>query len=136
MLEYKILPFILLANAAVPQIEADAAFKAEIYQSMVQCAAFHELEAERSSGQINVRESQLAVARDFLTAAYRFAAGENPTAKANADVLQTKATFETIIKDGEPKIIAKDWTSLETACRELYPLRAKLLQSDADILTR
>jgi hypothetical protein len=93
------------------------------YETMLSCAAFHTIEATRSEG--GASESQQAVAYDFATSAVRFAP-DGKVETTNDDLERLLATFREKLDTGDVREVAEGWTSLESACRRLYPLRDEL----------
>ena len=118
-----ILAAALSAPAPAPAPVTDDPNRQDNYETMLSCAAFHTIEATRSEG--GAAESQQAVAYDFATSAVRFAP-DGTVETANADLEKLLATFREKLDTGDVRQVAEGWTSLEGACRRLYPLRDEL----------
>ena len=114
---------LILAAALSTSVATDDAVRAGDYKSLLSCAAFHTIEATRSEG--DAAESQQAVAYDFATSAIRFAP-DGTVETANADLEILLATFREKLDTGDVREVAQGWTSLESACRRLYPVRDEL----------
>ena len=114
---------LILAAALSTSVATDDAERAGDYKSLLSCAAFHTIEATRSEG--DAAESQQAVAYDFATSAIRFAP-DGTVETANADLEILLATFREKLDTGDVREVAQGWTSLESACRRLYPVRDEL----------
>ena len=114
----------LILAAALSSIAAtDDPNRQDNYETMLSCAAFHTIEASRSEG--DAAESQQAVAYDYATSAVRFAP-DGTVVTANADLEKLLATFREKLDTGDVREVAEGWTSLESACRRLYPVRDEL----------
>ena len=114
---------LILAAALSTSVAIDDAERAGDYKSLLSCAAFHTIEATRSEG--DAAESQQAVAYDFATSAIRFAP-DGTVETANADLEKLLVTFREKLDTGDVREVAQGWTSLESACRRLYPVRYEL----------
>ena len=114
---------LILAAALSATAALDDPNHQENYETMLSCAAFHTIEATRSEG--DAAEAQQAVAYDFATTAVRFAPDET-VETANADLEKLLATFREKLDTGDVREVAEGWTSLESACRRLYPVRDEL----------
>jgi hypothetical protein len=119
----KYLPILLLAFAAVPA-NADEAERAEVYQVMLSCAAFHTIESTKVANDSSA--AQIAVAKDYAEAAISFA-GDGNKATVNSDLEALLADYRAKLDTGEPRAMAEQWTALESACRELYPIKDELV---------
>ena len=120
---------LILAAALSTSVAIDDAERAGDYKSLLSCAAFHTIEATRSEG--DAAESQQAVAYDFATSAIGFAP-DGTVETANADLEKLLATFREKLDTGDVREVAQGWTSLESACRRLYPVRDALDKDAAD----
>ena len=120
---------LILAAALSTSVAIDDAERAGDYKSLLSCAAFHTIEATRSEG--DAAESQQAVAYDFATSAIGFAP-DGTVETANADLEKLLATFREKLDTGDVREVAQGWTSLESACRRLYPVRDELDKDAAD----
>ena len=118
-----ILSLILAAALSSPAVAIDDSGRAGDYKSLLSCAAFHTIEATRAEG--DAAESQQAVAYDFAASAVRFAP-DGTVETANADLESLLATFREKLDTGDVREVAEGWTSLESACRRLHPLRDQL----------
>lgn len=125
-----ILSLILAAALSTTAITDDPS-RQDNYETMLSCAAFHTIEASRSEG--DAAESQQAVAYDFATSAVRFAP-DGTVETANADLEKLLSEFREKLDTGDVREVAEGWTSLESACRRLYPVRDEL-GSDVDVDT-
>ena len=115
------LPLILMSTA--PLLAQDSE-RSEAYDAMLGCAAFHTIEASRAV-QTDAADAQLAIAYDFA----EVAAGLFPDGlviTANNDLKQRLIDYRTKLDTGDVREVAEDWTTLESACRELYPLRGAI----------
>lgn len=122
---------LILAAALSTTANTDDPNRQDNYETMLSCAEFHTIEASRSEG--DAAESQQAVAYDFAESAIRFAP-DGTVATANADLEKLLATFREKLDTGDVREVAEGWTSLESACRRLYPVRDEL-GSDAAVDT-
>jgi hypothetical protein len=102
---------------------ADPEEDKELYRSLIQCAAFHKIEAEKSRDN---KDAQNALAMDFLRVAEEKVPNRNVLA-AEADVDAMAKEYQAIMTKGDPEDIARGWTSLESACRDLYRVKDGLL---------
>jgi hypothetical protein len=114
---------LILAAALSTTVTTDDPERAGDYKSLLSCAAFHTIEATRVGG--DAGESQQAVAYDFATSAIRFAP-DSKVETANADLERLLAIFREKLDTGDVREVAEGWTSLESACRRLYPVRDEL----------
>ena len=122
-----IVSLILAAALSAPAVTTDPQ-RAGDYKSLLSCAAFHTIEATRAAG--SAAESQQAVAYDFATSAIRFVP-DGKVETANADLESLLATFREKLDTGDVREMAEGWTSLESACRRLYPVRDELDKDEA-----
>lgn len=99
---------------------ADDTNRQENYEAMLSCAAFHTIEATRTDA--DGAEAQQAVAVDFAKSAVAFAPDRN-VETVNADLAELLVTFREELDTGDVRQMAEDWTALEGACQELYPMR-------------
>lgn len=104
---------------------ADDAERQSNYDAMLSCAAFHTIEATRAD--TDGAEAQQAVAVDFAKTAVALSPDRN-VATVNTDLESLLAKFREELDTGEVRQMAEDWTTLEGACRELYPIRHLLQQ--------
>ena len=112
---------LILAAALV----ADDAERQSNYDAMLSCSAFHTIEATRADA--DGAEAQQAVAVDFAKTAVALSTDQK-IATVNADLATVLAKFREELDTGEVRQMAEDWTTLESACRELYPIRHLLQQ--------
>ena len=117
------LSLILAAALSAPATATDDPNRQDNYETMLSCAAFHTIEATRTEG--GAAESQQAVAYDFAKTAVRFAP-DGTVETANTDLEKLLATFREKLDTGDVREVAEGWTSLESACRRLYPVRDEL----------
>jgi hypothetical protein len=110
--------FILALLAASPP--ADDSERAEAYDAMLGCAAFHTIESSAKKG--DEAEAQLAIAYDFAGVAAKLSP-DGQSVTANADLEMRLTEYRAALDSGDVRDIAEDWTNLESACRELYPVR-------------
>ena len=116
--------FSLILTAALSTSAAiDDPNRQENYETMLSCAAFHTIEATRSDG--DAAEALQAVAYDFAESAVRFAP-DGTVETANADLEKLLSEFREKLDTGDVREVAEGWTSLESACRRLYPVRDEL----------
>jgi hypothetical protein len=118
-----IFSLILAATLSTPAATTDDPNRQDNYETMLSCAAFHTIEATRSEG--DAAEALQAVAYDFAESAVHFAP-DGTVETANADLEKLLATFREKLDTGDVREVAEGWTSLETACRRLYPVRDEL----------
>jgi hypothetical protein len=97
--------------------------RSDAYDAMLGCAAFNTIEASRAES--GAAESLQAVAYDFAKTAVQFAP-DRKVETANADLDKRLSEFREKLDTGDVREMAEDWTSLETACRRLYPVRDEL----------
>jgi hypothetical protein len=114
------LPVLLLTTP----VHADEEERQEIYNSLLSCAAFHTIEASKTSGDSSA--AQQASAYDYAEAAATFAP-DGKTATTNADLQAMLTAFNAKLNEGEPRAMAEHWTVLETSCNELHPLKDSLV---------
>ena len=116
-----ILPFLLLF------LSADA----ETYDSLLRCAAFHTIEGERLVRDEGAAagDAQLALARDFSATATAMLSDDNDTNAVETDLAQRKAEYLDKLVSGDVKVVAEQWTALELACKELYPMLSAINSS-------
>ncbi len=112
---------LILAAALV----ADDAERQSNYDAMLSCSAFHTIEATRAD--VDGAEAQQAVAVDFAKTAVALSTDQK-IATVNADLATVLAKFREELDTGDVRQMAEDWTTLESACRELYPIRHLLQQ--------
>jgi hypothetical protein len=101
----------------------DGSERSEAYDAMLGCAAFHTIESTTSKG--DAAEAQLAIAYDFAASAAELAP-DGQTATANADLEKRLAEYRSELDTGDVREMAEEWTAMESACREIYPLRAAI----------
>jgi glutamate synthase domain-containing protein 3 len=104
---------------------ADDAERQSNYDAMLSCAAFHTIEATRAD--TDGAEAQQAVAVDFAKTAVALST-DHQVGTVNADLEQLLAKFREELDTGDVRQMAEDWTTLESACRELYPIRHLMQQ--------
>jgi hypothetical protein len=119
----KYLPILWLVFAAIPA-QADDEERAEVYQVMLSCAAFHTIEATKVGEDSSA--AQQAVAEDYAAAAITFA-DDGLQETVNRDLQTLLTDFKKKLDTGEPRAMAEQWTALESACRELYPMKDELV---------
>ncbi len=110
---------LLLACAAAPLAAEEQGEREEVYDAMISCAAFHTIESTYVTG--NAAEAQLAVAYDFAETATALAP-DGLAATANLALEAKLAQYRKQLDEGDVREMAEDWTALESACREIYPL--------------
>lgn len=115
------LPLLLLL--AVPA-QADEDERQEIYSSLLHCAAFHTIEATKTSGDASA--AQMASAYDYANAATVFVA-DGRSATVDAELKALLDSFKQKLDTGEPRAMAEQWTALESACRELHVAKDELV---------
>jgi hypothetical protein len=117
------------AVLTVPVHAEDAASDHDLYDSLVQCAAFHMVEAGMTKDGADATAAHLATAEDYRIDARKHAtAGQMPD-----DDIQTKAaSYRNILTQGDPMEMAKGWTALESACRELHLIILQPSPTDGD----
>lgn len=113
-------------------LQSPPAPDAESYQSLLGCAAFHGIEGERLTRANDAAggEAQRALGEDFKTAATQFLPSEK-AAQVDADLAALTAAYRERLGSGEARSMAEQWTALELACRELYPMLAGLQREAA-----
>ena len=114
--------FSLILAAALVAVDAE---RQSNYDAMLSCSAFHTIEATRADA--DGAEAQQAVAIDFAKTAVALSADQK-IATVNADLETVLAKFREELDTGDVRQMAEDWTTLESACRELYPIRHLLQQ--------
>jgi hypothetical protein len=114
---------VALALIAVPA-QADEDERQEIYSSLLHCAAFHTIEATKTSGDASA--AQTATAYDYANAATVFAA-DGKSATVDAELKALLASFKQKLDTGEPREMAEQWTALESACQELHVAKDELV---------
>jgi hypothetical protein len=114
------LPLLLQSANASAQ---DVSLGRELYDSLVQCAAFHAVEAGMTREGENAAASHLATANDYRADARKHAPDGKPET-ADADVDSKSKTYRKMIAEGDAEDMAKGWTSLESACRELHSAKS------------
>ena len=119
---------LILAAALSTSAITDDPNRQDNYETMQSCAAFHTIESSRSEG--DAAEALQAVAYDFAKSSVRFAP-DGTVETANADLEKLLATFREKLDTGDVREVAEGWTSLESACRRLYPVRDELGQDAA-----
>lgn len=119
-----LLPLLLLAQAN----------DAETYDTLLRCAAFHTIEAERLTRDEGAAagDAQKATAEDFATAARNMLSDDNDPKAAETDLAQRRAEYLDALAAGELRDTAQQWTALELACKELYPLLGAINASGGD----
>jgi hypothetical protein len=108
---------------AVPATARDDS-RQEIYDALLSCAAFHTIEASRAEG--NAAAAQQASAVDYADAAVNFAPDARKTT-TDADLKALLESHRAKLANGEPRAMAEQWTALESACRELHPMKDALV---------
>ena len=121
---------LILAAALSTSAAIDDPNRQENYETMLSCAAFHTIEATRTQG--DAAEAQQAVAYDFAKSAVRFAP-DGTVGTANAELEKLLATFREKLDTGDVREVAEGWTSLESACHRLYPVRDELSANAAAV---
>jgi hypothetical protein len=112
--------FALSALFLSAQVQAqDVSLGRELYDSLVQCAAFHTVEAGMTREGGDAAASHLATANDYRADARKHSP-DGQSATADADVKTTSELYRRMIAEGDAEDMAKSWTSLESACRELH----------------
>jgi hypothetical protein len=102
--------------------------RGDAYASMLGCSAFHTIESSKLQG--DAAEAQRALAYDFAKVAVALAPdGQQET--ADADLKATLESYQKKLDTGNVREAAEGWTALESACRELYPARDKLVEAFA-----
>lgn len=123
-----VLPFVLISAAlSVPLCASwageDGDERSDAYDAMLGCAAFHTIESTREAG--DASEAQLAIAYDFAEVAASLAP-DGQIATANADLEARLAEYRQDLDTGDVREMAEEWTTMESACREIYPLRGAI----------
>lgn len=110
----KLLPFLMLFQSA----------DTETYDSLLRCAAFHTIEGERLARDEGAAagDSQLAIARDFAATASAMLSADNDANAVETDLAQRKAEYLNALASGDLRQTAEQWTALELACKDLYPM--------------
>jgi hypothetical protein len=117
-----IIAALLLSTAAQAQ---DVSLGRELYDSLVQCAAFHTVEAGMTHEGGDAAASHLATANDYRADARKHSPDGKPET-ADAEVDSTAKLYRKMIAEGDAEDMAKGWTSLESACRELHIAKGPL----------
>lgn len=109
-----ILPFLLLSQLV----------DAETYDALLRCAAYHMIEGERLERDEGAAagDSQKAVAADFTATARAMLSDDNEANAVETDLGQRKAEYLQTLASGELRQTAEQWTALELACKDLYPM--------------
>jgi hypothetical protein len=113
---------LLLAIAA----HADDEERDGFYKSMLSCAAFHTIEASKSTG--TAVDAQQALAVEFAEAAVPFAA-DGKLETANVDLKAILDDFQNKLDTGNPREMAEQWTNTEFACSDLYAAKDGLVRA-------
>ncbi len=103
----------------------DNALGREFYDSLVQCSAFHSVESGSTGEGIDSVSSHLAAAGDYRADARKHAP-DGKAETADKDILAAVQLYRQMISKGDAEDMAKGWTSLESACRELHKVKAQL----------
>ena len=114
------------ATAALIAIPASASEEDRdgFYQTMLTCAAFHTIEASKSSG--TAVDAQHALAVEFAEASVFFTPdGKQET--ANADLKAMLDDFQNKLDTGDPREMAEQWTDTDFACSDIYKLKNSLV---------
>lgn len=114
-----------LSTTPVTPVVSDESDRQDNYESMLSCAAFHTIEATRTEG--SAAEAQQAVAYDFAETAVGFAP-DGTVETANADLEKLLGVFREELDTKDVRVIAEDWTALESACRSLYAVKDDLVR--------
>lgn len=110
---------VLFALIAVP-VSADDSERSDAYDAMLGCAAFHTIESSKLQG--DAAEAQRAMAYDFAEVAAPLAP-DGKESTADADLKALLESYRQKLDTGDVREMAEDWTALESACAELYPVR-------------
>lgn len=116
----KIILFAATALLATTAANADEEEREGRYQSFLSCAAYHTIEASKSSG--TAVDAQKALAVDYAEAATVFAPDGKPET-ANAALEKMLEDFKNKLDTGDPRDMAEQWTDLDFACNDLYLLK-------------
>jgi hypothetical protein len=116
---------IFLAALLLSAPVQDNAMGRELYDSLVQCAAFHSVEAGMTREGGDSAASHLAAANDYRAEARKQTAEASPQS-ADREIDAVTVHYRKMLAEGDPKDMAKSWTSLESACRELHRAKAQL----------
>lgn len=116
-----ILPISLMLSAS--PLFAEDGDRADAYDAMLGCAAFHTIESSKLEG--DAASAQRALAYDFAEVAAKLAP-DGKVATANDDLTKFLASYREKLDTGDVREVAEDWTALESACREIYPLRQSI----------
>lgn len=106
--------------------EDEDSARSDAYDAMLGCAAFHTIESTSSSG--DAAAAQKAVAYDFAGVAARLAP-DGRTETANADLEKRLTDYRAKLDTGDVREMAEEWTALDSACRELYPVRDAVVKA-------
>jgi hypothetical protein len=115
----KLLLPVVLSLLSSPLLAEDGD-RSDAYDAMLSCSAFHAIEGSKLQG--DAAEAQRALAYDFAEVAATLAP-DGTEETANADLKSVLETFQKKLDTGDVRKMAEDWTALESACRELYPIR-------------
>lgn len=101
---------------------------AETYDTLLRCAAFHTIEAERLVRDEGAAagDAQNATATDFTQTARAMLSEDNDANAVETDLAQRKAEYLDTLAKGEVNEVAAQWTALELACKELYPMLSRI----------
>jgi hypothetical protein len=113
-----ILPALLILFAA--PLSADDSERSDAYDAMLSCSAFHTIESSKLQG--DAAEAQRAMAYDFAEVAAPLAP-DGKESTADADLKTMLESHRQKLDTGDVRAMAEDWTALESACAELYPVR-------------
>jgi hypothetical protein len=113
------------ALIAIPA-SADDQDRDEFYKSMLSCAAFHTIEASKSTG--SAVDAQQALAVEFAQAAVHFAS-DGKLETADADLKTLLDDFQNKLDTGNPREMAEQWTNTEFACSDLYAAKDGLVRA-------
>lgn len=102
---------------------ANDADRQDAYEAMLSCAAFHTIEATRVEKE--AFEAQQATAYDFAQVAAMIAP-DGKIETANSDLEERLKIYRQKLDSGDIRQMAEDWVALESACRELHPLKAAI----------
>ncbi len=116
---------IFLAALLLSGPTPDNAIGRELFDSLVQCAAFHSVEAGLTREGGDSAASHLATANDYRTDARKQTPEATPET-ADREIDAVILHYRKMLAEGDPQDMAKSWTSLESACRELHGAKARL----------
>jgi hypothetical protein len=106
-----------------PAPNVDDSDREEIYGALLQCAAFHTIEAKRAVGDASA--AQQATAVDYATIATLFVA-DGKVETVDSDLGAMLEDYREKLDGGDPRAMAEQWTALETACEELHRAKDRL----------